>query len=87
MSLFFFRFRDRLRLDRYSGVEAGELCTKRSLDSLEHIRSIAAGWDDAHPDDLEALLAEVREHDSAIRQDVGLIVDIKVRSCYLHTKS
>jgi hypothetical protein len=72
---------------RHSGVEAGELCTKRSLDSLEHITSIAAGWEDAHPDDLEGLLAEVREHDTAIRQDVGLIIDIKVGSGGLHTKS
>jgi len=80
VSLSLFHFRDRLRLDNYSGVEAA----KSSLDSLEHIRSIAAGWDDAHPNDLEALLAEVREHDSAIRLDVGLIVDIKVGSL-LHT--
>lgn len=86
-SFFLFHFRVRLRFDCHSGVEAGELCTKRSLDSLEHITSIAAGWDDAHPDDLEALLSEVREHDSAIRLAVGLIVDIKVSSCDLHTKS
>ena len=87
MSLIYLHFRVRLRLDCRSGVEAGELCTKRSLDSLEHITSIAAGWDDAHPDDLEALLAEVREHDSAIRLAVGLIADIKVGSCDFHTKS
>ena len=68
------------------GLEAGELCTKRSLDSLECITRIAAGWDDAHPGDLEALLEEVREHDADIRQDVGLIVDIKVDSCGPHTK-
>jgi len=74
----FLHSKARLSLDYLSGVEAGELCTKRSLESLEHITSIAAGWDDAHPDDLEALLEEVREHDTAIRQDVGLIVVIKV---------
>ena len=76
----------RLNFDAHSGVEAGEFCIKRSLDSIEHITSIATDWDDARPDDLQALSEEVCKHDADLRQDVGLIADIKVDSCDPHTE-